>query len=383
MTLNVLHAIDALQIGGTEGQCLSLARQLDPARWRSVLLSLNPGGPLLEVAHGAGLEVEVFPFPGFRRPNAMLSLVRLAGLMRRAGIHIVQAYGFYSNLAGLLAGRLAGVPILVASRRDMGVYLGRLDRLAERIAFRLADRVVVNAEAIRAELAGSGQVRPEKVVVIPTGVDLRRFDPDGAAGPRPPWAWKGRAVGMVAKFRRQKDQPTFLRAAERILAADPKVGFVLAGDGPSRESVERLARAMGLASSVRFVGAVPPDAMPAFLRHLDVAVLASNGNEGIPNVVLEAMAMGKPVVASDTGGCREAVLDGVTGFLVPPRDPERLAEMTLRLLRDERAAARMGRAGRERVEAEFSLGRMAERFSRLYERLAGEKLPGRGANEQP
>lgn len=373
MALHILHVLDSLQIGGTEWQCLSLATHLDPTRFRNTILCFNRGGPLLEVARGAGLAVEVVPFPGFRRPGAAASLARLADLMRRQRVHIVQSYGFYSNAPALLAGWWAGARIRVASRRDMGMFLGRLDRLAERAVFRLADRVVVNARAIRAELIASGQVPGERIVVIPTGVDLDRFDRPVPAG-RPPWAGEGKVVGMVAKFRRQKDQQTFLLAARRVLAVDPTVVFVLAGDGPLRGSVEQLAREMGLAGSVWFIGAVRPEAVGAFLHHVDISVLATNGNEGIPNVVLEAMAMGNPVIASDTGGCGEAIQNGVTGFLVPPRDPERLADRILRLLADEAEAARMGKAGHELAETEFALARMVERFARLYEGLAREKL---------
>jgi glycosyltransferase involved in cell wall biosynthesis len=117
--------------------------------------------------------------------------------------------------------------------------------------------------------------------------------------------------------------------------------------------------------------------MPEFLRGVDVAVLASRGNEGIPNAVLEAMAAGKPVVATDTGGCREAVVDGVTGFLIPPGDAEALAERVRRLLDDEAVATQLGGAGRQRAESHFSLDAMIQEFASLYDGLAHQKLPAR------
>lgn len=375
--LRVLHVVDSLQIGGTEWQCLSLITGLRVPWCRNFLMCLNREGSLLEALRRTRVTSLVLPFSGFHRPAAIKSLLQMVVFMRRERIQIVQAYGFYSNVPALLAGRMAGVPILLASRRDMGEFLSRVHRLTEKGIFRFATRVVVNAAAIRRELLAARQVREDKIVVIPTGVDPSRFDRNISAGDqsvRPVWAGTGKIVAMVARFRRQKDQPTFLRAAKQILSVDPTVVFVLAGDGYLKESTEQFARDLRISQSVWFVGAVAPDEMPAFLRQVDISVLASRSNEGIPNVVLEAMAAGKPVVATDTGGCSEAVVDGVTGFLVPPGDAEELAKRVLRLLRDDSEATLMGKAGRARVEAEFTLLRMVDRFSSLYEDLAHRKL---------
>lgn len=372
--LKVLHIIDTLQFGGTEWQCLSLVRNLDSARFRNFLVYFKGEGLLLKALHGTAVSTEMIPFPGFRQLGAMRILVRLATFMQRHHIQIVQAYGFYSNVPAMVAGRMAGIPILVASRRDMGEFLSPWNRLVERGTFCMAHRVVVNAEAIKTEILTAGQVREGKIVVIPTGVDLDRFDQFMPSDDRPVWARKGKIVAMVAKFRKQKDQATLLRAAKLVLTVDPTVVFLLVGDGYLKGIAHQLARELGIASFVRFVGAIDPDGMPALLQHVDISVLASKGNEGIPNVVIESMAAGKPVVATDTGGCREAVRDGVTGFLVSPGDHEQLAQKILRLLQDEREAARMGNAGREKVEAEFSLNRMIEQFSLLYSGLARQKL---------
>jgi L-malate glycosyltransferase len=369
LMLRTLHVVDTLNTGGTEWQSVSLAGALSARGIGAGLVCLRPGGVLADVARRRGVRVEEVGFPGLRDRRALAGLARLARLMRREHVDLVQSYGFYSNLPALLAARLARVPVALASRRDMGEFLKGSARQLERVAFRLATRVVVNANAIRDELTSTRQVRPSKVVVIPTGVDLDRFDRNAILHDRPAVGLRGGVVAMVARFRRQKDHPTFLQAARMVLADEPGTTFLLAGDGYLRESIETLARDLGVSSSVRFVGPVEPDAMPRFLFGVDVAVLASKGNEGIPNVILEAMAAGKPVVATDTGGCREAVHDGVTGFLVPPGDAGQLAGRILRLLGDGEMAARMGKAGRGRVESEFSLARMADRFTGLYEGL--------------
>ncbi len=371
--LTVAHVIDSLTVGGTEWQCLSLLERLDPRRFRNLLVCLTASGSSGQVLRPSGPVITI-PRARLRRAAFPATVAHLVLFMRRHRPDIVQAYGFYSNVPAALAGRIAGVPILIASRRDMGEFLTRFKSRVERMTFRLADRVVVNAEAVRHDLVKQSQAPREKLTLIPTGVDIARFDGDLSSVDRPAWAGKGKVVAMVARFRRQKDHATFLRAAQQVLEADPTVVFVLAGDGYLRETAEQLAQELGVSRSVWFTGAVAPDHMPAFLRHVDISVLASRSNEGIPNVVLEAMAAGKPVVVTDTGGCSEAVVDGVTGFLVPAGSPERLAEKVLRLLQDSREATRMGRAGRERVDRDFSLSRMIDRFSSLYASLANQKL---------
>jgi glycosyltransferase involved in cell wall biosynthesis len=387
MMLRVLHVVDSLQLGGTEWQCVSLAGHLDPSRFQNYLVSFNGGTRLVETLWQMGVPTEVIPFRGFRRLAGVKDLMRLAALMRRHRIQIVQAYGFYSNVPAIVAGRMVGVPVLVASRRDMGEFLSRTQRRVEKGIFRLADRVVVNSEAIRSELLVSGQVGERKIFLIPTGVDLRRFDRlrhVELGGDRPDWAGKGKVVAMVAMFRAAKDHANFLRAAKQILTVNPTVVFVLIGGvfaGSAvceslKESAVQLAERMGISSSVRFLGAVDPESIPSLLQHVSVAVLASTRHEGLPNVVLEYMAAAKPVVVTDAGGCREVVLDGVTGFLVPPGDPGQLAGRIIHLLRNDGEAAKMGKAGRQRVEAGFSLARMLDRFSSLYITLAGEKLGG-------
>jgi len=368
--LSILHVLDSLEIGGTEWQCLSLIRHLDIGHYRNSLVSLSTRGDFRSSTQG--IDAEVLPFPGFRHPAAVQSIVRLAALMRQRKVQLVQAYGFYSNVPAALAAKIARVPIFVASRRDMGESLDRPTRLLERVVFALADGIVVNAEAIRTQLR-QGRLPDHKIHVIRTGVDLERFGRPGD-GPVPEWAESGHVVTMIARFRKQKDHATLLRTAKHVLTTEPRAAFVLAGDGYLKESIERLASEMGISASVWFVGAVSPDKMPTFLRHVNVCVLTSRGNEGIPNVVLESMAAGKPVVATDVGGCREAVQDGVTGFLVPPGDSAQIADKVLRLLRDSNEATRMGKAGRQRAEAEFSLYGMVDRFNSLYADLTRQKV---------
>ncbi len=376
----ILHLLDSLQIGGTEGQCLNLARGLLARGIENRLVCFNQTGPLLERFLDAGIPVTVLSFRGLRHPAMLSDLFRLASFLKRQHISVVQAYGFYTNVPGLLAGCLARVPVLVASRRDMGEFLSAGQRRIERTILRLAHRVVVNAVAIRNDLVASGHVNADKVTIIQNGVDLAAFDRAAQSGPprqEIPWSAAEKIVAMVAKFREQKDHLTLLRAARAVLDHDSRVAFLLAGGVyPGSPISERLywdakreSEELGIARAVHFLGPVAPADIPAFLGHVDISVLASRGNEGIPNVLLESMAAGKPVVSTDTGGCREVIQDGVTGYLVPVGDARRLAETLIRLLSKDPERSEMGRAARARVEREFSLGCMVDRFEALYATL--------------
>lgn len=365
----MLHLIDTLLPGGTERQCVQLVRGLSGAGIESGLWYFG-GGPLLREVERDNITLRHLPGGSFLSAQFPFRLIRLATLIRQWRPHVLQTYGFYSNLPGMLAAAIARVPVKVAGRRDLGQHLSPAQTRVHRWAFGLADRIVANSEALRKQLIVEESVEPEKIVVIRNGLKLAaltnpvQFRQDH----EPP------VVGMVARFREQKDHPTFLLAAKEILCRKPEVRFLLIGSGPLESRMREYAQHVGVGRRVEFMGYLDGEMLLTAIRRFHVAVLSSKNNEGLPNAVLESMAAGLPVVATDVGGCREAIQDGVTGFLVPPGDPERLAESVLWLLRNSDEATRMGKAGRARVEAEFSLSRMVERFQTLYTDLARQKL---------
>src|SRR6266496_721465 len=166
---NVLHIIDTLSNGGSENRCLDLVSGADPERFKAHLVYLNGAGPLKErVEHLHGVNHVEIRITSFRTPAFVRQLMKLSQYMKQKRIHVVQTYGFYSNIPGILAARLASVPAIVASRRDMGEFLTPLQQWLEVSLWRLADRVVVNATAIKQALAHAG-VSLEKLVVIPNG----------------------------------------------------------------------------------------------------------------------------------------------------------------------------------------------------------------------
>lgn len=371
---NVLQLFDSFNQGGTEWQTVQLTRLLqESGKHRLSLASLNNEGPLRAEAERLGFhDIPSFPLQNFYNLNAMKQLSRLASLMHKNKIDLVHAHDFYTNIFGTAAARLAGVRARIASRRETEGIRSPAKRWIERRAFNAASAVVANAEAIRTQLIGEG-LSPEKVVTIHNGLNiahvtshpdaqradlLKSFDLPNSR----------RFVTIVANMRHvMKDQATFLRAAKLTREGVPDSSFILAGEGEQMPALRQLAMDLGVADCAFFVGRC--NRIADLLAISDVCVLSSKGVEGFSNSILEYMAAGRPVVATDVGGAREAVVDNETGFIVKPEDFETMAERLIRLLRDPHRASAMGVQGRKRVLEHFSCAAQLKRVEDLYDRL--------------
>lgn len=361
--LRVVHVIDNLAPGGTEKQCVQLVRSLAKRGVENRVLYFR-GGPLIAELERSGVAIQPVAVGSFQSARFPLKVIRLARAIRRWAPDVVQAYGFYSNLPGLLAASLARVPVRIAGRRELGAYLLPAQRRADRWARKLAHRVVVNSHAVRNQLIDEDAAASGVVVVIRNGLDLQAWatcdgvDPGGEP-----------IVGMVAHFREQKDHRTLLRAAGEVVRVVPDVRFRLVGSGPLEAPTREFARQSGLSSHVDFMGDLGGEALRSAVKQFRVSVLTSKDNEGLPNAILESMAAGRPVVATAVGGTPEIIEDGVTGFLVPPQDPIALAERVIYLLKEPSLARAMGERARRKVEREFTIERMADQFLGLYRDL--------------
>jgi glycosyltransferase involved in cell wall biosynthesis len=357
--ITIGFVIGQLSHGGAERQLYELVRGLDRRRFRPMVYCLSahttPYGELLK---SLGVPLNVVP----RRRHFEWGRIRtLARLIRRDGVDIVHAFLFQANPYAWLAARLARGPRLVTSARNCRT-IGLVRDWANRVAFRASDAIVCNGGAVRDFVVRRYAAPSGKCVVIHNGVDLDRFAPPGGArnGQRQP------LVLGVGRLVPQKDFELFLEAAALLVGRNPATGFAIVGDGPERAALERRAAHYGLAHTVTFMG--ERQDVPDLLRAADILWLTSLW-EGLPNVVLEAAASGTPVVARDIGATREIVCHGVTGYLVPERDPETFAAHTRDLLTDPARLRGMGEAARRVVEERFSLTRMVAATEDLYQTL--------------
>lgn len=340
---------------------MEIACRLDRSRWDLHLSCVRAEGPLRTKLEAAGLHAwSCVGTSSFKSPGIVAAILKLAGFLREHRIRLVHSFDFYSNVLGVPAARLARVPAVIASQRDLGNLRPSLQRRLHGMVLRLADRVVVNAEIVAEGIERAGIVGSSRIVVIPNGVDTARFcDARGEGSP------PGRVtVGTMAMLRPEKGLLDFVRAAGHVVQQLPEARFFIWGEGPLRRELEGLIRELGLSGAVTVAGAtLEPEAA---LRRLDIFVLPSL-SEACSNALLEAMATGRPVVATRVGGNPALVEDEVTGLLVPPGDPAALAKAVIRLIQEPELAADLAVRAQRRVRTELSMDRMLERFEALYD----------------
>jgi glycosyltransferase involved in cell wall biosynthesis len=360
-----------LNVGGTERQLFELLRRLDRARFRPIVATFKEGGELLPRLREMGIEPHVFPLRGsLVQTNTALQITKMAMLCRRENVRIVHAHDFYSNVVGVAAAQLAGVRA-IASRRDLAHWLGGTQRKALRLACRMADAVIANAAAVAAHTEREFGVAPEKLHVIPNGIDVAQFDLQAFRTPDPLLPAGDVAtprVCMVGSMHLpDKGHADLLEAASILKARGVRAQYLLVSDGALRQPLEEKARALGLADDVVFLGRRAD--VPSVLVRCDV-VAHPSWAEGFPNAVLEAMCAARPVVATRVGGIPEVMADGVHGLVIEPRRPAELASALEKLLANPLAAHVMGLRGRQHVEHEFSLDKMCDTVATLYDVLS-------------
>jgi glycosyltransferase involved in cell wall biosynthesis len=359
------YVIGQLTQGGTERQLYELVRAVDRKSFETFVYCLSEKtAPFGDLISKTGAKLRVLR----RRCHLDVARMReLASLLRRDRIDIVHSLLFEANAYAWPACFLAGVPHLVTSVRSCNSELDVLRRWVNRLAFRSSDAVICNGEVVRSFLARYFSVPRQKSIVIHNGIDLDQFQKSSAAP-----TTNGdpncdhRVVITVARLVPEKDVNLFIEAAELLSDEYPNVRFVIVGDGPCRSELMRCVSESGLDEKISFFG--ERDDVPQLLANADVFWLTSKW-EGLPNVVLEAMACGKPVVARDVGACRELIKHGETGFLVSARDARQFKEYTLNLFRDPCRRMDMGTAARKLVEDSFSVARMSEATEALYRSL--------------
>ncbi len=366
----VFYLVDSFDVGGTETQAVELALRMGAAGYEVTLGSLRERGPLLEKLRGAPVVVKEFhPRGGIDSPQGIYQILRLSWFLRRGRFNVVHTHDLWSNLVGVPAARLAGVPAIVSSQRDLSQfdwYQGNRRVWLRRIQ-NLSNVVLANATQVRDTLIAEVRFAPEKLRVIHNGVDIERFQVSSEREVLFPDVENGKLIVLVGNMRSDvKGHPWLIAAAPAVLREFPSTRFVLVGDGEARESFANQVAELGLSRNFLFLGRRSD--IPQILASCDIAVLPSR-SEGLPNAVLEYMAAGLPVVVSRVGGSEELVEDGVTGLLVSAEDSAALSAAFLRYLRNPKEAKQMAQSGREFVTRNFSFDRLVREVDELYTAL--------------
>jgi glycosyltransferase involved in cell wall biosynthesis len=386
--VRITRVIARLNIGGPAAHIAALMSGLDPARFENHLIVGRPGRDEGDMGYLIG-EKGLSPptvIPELGRSVSPLrdlkTVAKLVPILRRQRPHIVETHTAKAGFVGRLAARLAGVPVVlhVYHGHVFYGYFGRAQTRAyiaiERLLARLSDRIVTISAAQQRDIAHVYRITsPDKVVVVPLGFDLAGFSAAKRTAMGRFRAAYGLAadvplVGFVGRLTAVKDPALFVKAAGRVLERVPDVHFVVVGDGELRPDVEQQVAASGLAERVQLVGWQRD--MPAVYAALDLLVLTSL-NEGTPVTVIEALAAGVPVVATNVGGVADVVSDERTGLLIAAGDVDALASAMAALLCAPERGQVLARAGQKDVLARFGRECLIDNMGSLYRSLLEEK----------
>jgi glycosyltransferase involved in cell wall biosynthesis len=362
--IRVLYVVGTFTAGGAERHLLELWSRIDRSRFSIEIACFRREGQFLSAVEALGWPVVEL---GVRRRvydgAGVRGFLRLLGVVRRFRPAIIHGYLFGPNLFAAAAGRLAGVPVIVVAKRNVDAFETGRQILLQRLAHRLATHVTAVSEAVAQSAIALGVPR-ERITVIPNGVDAARFaslDGLGAAPHAVP------VIGSVGCLAARKDYATLLEALALLAGRGRAFRAVLIGDGPERAALEARARGLGLSERVEFLGERKD--VEALLAGLDLFVLSSR-EEGISNALLEAMAAGRPAIATAVGGTPE-VLSPDTGWLVPAGSPPALADAIDEALANPAEARRRSIAARRAVRDDLSIEAMVKRHEAFYEKALG------------
>lgn len=364
MTKRILQIIPTLDRAGAEKQLCLLAAGLPRDEFDVHVCALTHGGPLEADLDAAGVPTEII---GKRWKLDLGSFSRLKRHIARLRPDLVHTWMFAANTYGYAAARLSGVKKIVIAQRCVDPWKGRGQLALDRAISRRCSAVAVNSQGVYDFYVGHG-APADRVRLIPNGVPV----PPASDLDRKTLLSElelpedSRLIGLVGRLWPQKRVKDAIWAADLLKVIHNNTHLLIVGDGPQRDLLWRFRDLVRIRDRVHFLGA--RDDVPRLMPHFDV-LWSTSGYEGQSNVVLEAMASGVPVVATDIPGTRELVADGETGFLVPVGHRAGFTKYTDRLLNDPEMASRLSTAAKNRVKNEFSVDKMIERYVELYRQL--------------
>lgn len=376
----ILYLIGTLRVGGAERQIVEVAARIDRTRFTPKLYAISAGGPLETVLQRHEVDYAIFDMASrtSRLPAGLYAekLLALCRYLRQARPTIVHSYMHTPSMYGRICAALTGVPVVINSRRCLEVFKDGKPyyHLLERVLNRYSTRILVNSDAVKQRVLQHERQIAEKLQVVYNGVDTDLYAPlTGPLSACPRLVEQKRAwgipaaapvVGIVANLIPYKGYRDFLLAAAEVHRQCPSAYFVCVGeDRGIQHELDALCREQGIRDHVMFTGRLTT--IPDVLRIFDVQVSASH-QEGFSNTILEGMATGNPIVATAVGGTPEAIEDGVSGLLVPPHQPDALAQAMLTILQNPELARKFGKNARQRVEGHFSMPRMIEALETVY-----------------
>lgn len=373
--IKLLMLTVGLGVGGTEGQILEISSRLDRGRFDVTVCGLKGDDIIARELRSRG--IRVITLDGRRMWNIGV-LYKLLRVMRGERPEIVHAFLFWANVASRVVGRLLRVPVLISSYRSVGAWTTWHRRVLDRLTARLADAMTCCSEAVRQLAVAHLGGRSEKYVTIHNGVDVQGFDSHRALTRSELGLREGdRVIGTVCRLiEPMKGLSVLLHALSRLVGSSalPPCQLLIVGEGPAFTQLRCLSQKLGIDPCVVFAGARRD--IPSVLSQMEVFVLPSL-YEGFGIAIVEAMAAGRPVVATAVGGIPEIVIHGETGLLVPAGDPLALSAAIQDLLSHPAKARMFGERGQRRARERFAIESVVKRHEELYETLLAQRTCAR------
>ena len=370
MATRILYLITSTNTGGTEKALLELIKRIDHDSWAVHVCSVKKPGRFSRALTDSSVRFFSLEMSESGRLSATLnflpSLIKLVHIIRQVNPEIIHCFLFRANILGRLAGRIARTPIIISSIRVMEKDKP-LKHLIDRLTASMVDKYMAVSESCRRFTIEQLGISPDKIITVYNGIDCREEETSDIKTPSDNTD-DVKKIALVGRFDRQKGHDVLLRALKIIMDrnTDLNLNTFFFGEGPDEEKIKAAINRMGLSGKVFFRGVI--EDIRGTIAGMDLLVLPSLW-EGLPNVLLEAMAEAKPVVASDIEGIDEIVVDGTTGILFEPGNPEAFAEAIMRLLCNQDLAEKMGRTGRAKAVKKFSIENTVAETLTVYQKL--------------
>lgn len=368
--IRILFIIDYLfEISGTEKHLLQLIRELDKSQFKCYLLALQHSDKMLQQYTRVGAQVLPWHLDKFYSLKTLQLLKQLKEFIIREKVHFIQSYNVVADLVAALVTKMAGGGVVhIMNVRDMGGYRkGRYNIIMKVLKSRRKDYLAV-CHTVAEHFSSSNGVNNSRIKVIYNGIDSPFCNNPSAKSKHSrqvyPISNDSFVVGNISQFRPEKGHEVFFKAVELVRKEIPEIVALAIGGGPLLSMYQKQYRSQRASGNIIITGFLD-DVHPA-LAKMDIFCFTPVSNEGFSNAILEAMAFGKPVIASDVGGNREAVVHGTTGHVVPAGEPDKIAKAILDLYRTPEKMQAMGQAGKVRVQQHFSLEKIIPQYERFY-----------------
>ncbi len=369
----ILHIVEDLKVGGLEKVLASIVLSLDPSKYDIQVWCLARGGDIAQALIEKGISVRILRMKSYHNP---LNIARLALIMKRERFHIIHTHGYFASTFGRFAAILAHVPVIITHVHSTYYDYGKRNLLIERFLSYFTDRIICVSQAVESFVTVNERIRKEKTCLIYNAVTPPDKLPDDHLRKKTQASLgfhsEAIVIAVVASLTANKGHGILLEAFAQVFRSHPSIRLLIVGDGPLREQLEASTRQLTVDQAVIFTG-IRKDVFD-LLQMADIFVLPSQIREGLGVAVIEAMAMGLPVIGTNLGGIPELIQDNKNGLLVPPGDVGQLVEALMKLVNDQALRTDMGNRGREMYEEKFTMSRMIRQIETLYDYYLERKV---------